>query len=131
VAGIAIYANSPQRPLSRSGTHALAVESARDEKHPMLLPVGQKAQFRIKKDKMLLQVEDVDSKEREYNVISITPRHDKWPPRNPAGECKTLPVAHTRIASNGALLNETHPRTVVNRRRKYALYARVYKTAII
>ena len=30
----------------------------RDEKHPVLLPVGQKAQFRIQKDKMLLQVED-------------------------------------------------------------------------
>jgi hypothetical protein len=46
----------------------------RDEKHPILLPVGQKAQFRIQKDKMLLQVEDGDSKEREYSVISMTPR---------------------------------------------------------
>ena len=46
----------------------------RDEKHPVLLPVGQKAQFRIQKDKMLLQVEDVDSKEREYSVVSMTPR---------------------------------------------------------
>src|ERR1700730_8765775 len=49
----------------------------RDEKHPVLLPVGQKAQFRIQKDKMLLQVEDVDSKEWEYSVVSMTPRHDK------------------------------------------------------
>jgi hypothetical protein len=49
----------------------------RDEKHPVLLPVGQKAQFRIQKDKMLLQVEDGDSKEREYSVISMTPRQDK------------------------------------------------------
>jgi hypothetical protein len=46
----------------------------RDEKHPVLLPVGQKAQFRIQKDKMLLQVEDVDEKEREYSVVSATPR---------------------------------------------------------
>jgi hypothetical protein len=46
----------------------------RDEKHPVLLPVGQKAQFRIQKDKMLLQVEDVDEKEREYSVVSMTPR---------------------------------------------------------
>ena len=45
-----------------------------DEKHPVLLPVGQTAQFRIHKDKMLLQVEDVDDKEREYSVISMTPR---------------------------------------------------------
>jgi hypothetical protein len=43
----------------------------------VLLPVGQKAQFRIQKDKMLLQVEDVDSKEREYSVVSMTPRRDK------------------------------------------------------
>jgi hypothetical protein len=49
----------------------------RDEKHPVLLPVGQKAQFRIQKDKMLLQVEDGDSKEREYSVVSMTPRQDK------------------------------------------------------
>jgi hypothetical protein len=45
-----------------------------DEKHPVLLPVGQTAQFRIHKDKMLLQVEDADSKEREYSVVSMTPR---------------------------------------------------------
>src|SRR5207302_10381800 len=45
----------------------------RDEKHPVLLPVGEQAQFRIQKDKMLLQVEDLDQKEREYNVVSMTP----------------------------------------------------------
>jgi hypothetical protein len=49
----------------------------RDEKHPVLLPVGEKAQFRIQKDKMLLLVEDVDSKEREYNVVSMTPRMER------------------------------------------------------
>ncbi len=46
----------------------------RDEKHPMLLPVGERAQFRLQKDKMLLRVEDIDSKEREYIVVSMTPR---------------------------------------------------------
>ena len=45
-----------------------------DEKHPVLLPVGQKGQFRVQKDKMLLQVEDGDRKEREYSVVSMTPR---------------------------------------------------------
>ncbi len=49
----------------------------RDEKHPVLLPVGQKAQFRIHKDKMLLQVEDIDDKEREYGVVSMTPRSER------------------------------------------------------
>ncbi len=49
----------------------------RDDKRPVLLPVGEKAQFRIQKDKMLLRVEDLDDKEREYNVVSMTPRQDK------------------------------------------------------
>jgi hypothetical protein len=46
----------------------------KDDKHPALLPVGEKAQFRIDKDKMMLRVEDMDDKEREYLVISMTPR---------------------------------------------------------
>src|ERR1700726_2315369 len=48
----------------------------RDAKHPVLLPVGERAQFRLDKDKMLLRVEDLDSKEREYIVVSMTPRTD-------------------------------------------------------
>ena len=48
----------------------------RDEKHPVLLPVGEQAQFRLQKDKMLLRVEDLDNKEREYTVVSMTPRSD-------------------------------------------------------
>jgi len=48
----------------------------RDEKHPVLLPVGDRAQFRLDKDKMLLRVEDLDNKEREYVVVSMTPRTD-------------------------------------------------------
>jgi hypothetical protein len=48
----------------------------RDEKHPVLLPVGEQAQFRIQKDKMILRVEDLDDKDREYNVVSMTPRED-------------------------------------------------------
>lgn len=48
----------------------------RDEKHPELLPIGEQAQFRLQKDKMLLMVEGFDSKEREYTVVSMTPRSD-------------------------------------------------------
>src|SRR6202790_437796 len=48
----------------------------RGEKHPVLLPVGEQAQFRLQKDKMLLRVEDLDGKEREYIVVSMTPRSD-------------------------------------------------------
>jgi hypothetical protein len=48
----------------------------RDDKHPALLPVGETAQFRIHKDKMLLRVPETDGKEREYLVVSMTPRSD-------------------------------------------------------
>src|SRR6202140_318089 len=48
----------------------------KDDKHPVLLPVGETAQFRIHKDKMLLRVPETDGKEREYIVVSMTPRTD-------------------------------------------------------
>ena len=43
----------------------------RDEKHPVLLPVGERAEFRIKKDKLLLAVPELDGKERKYSVTSM------------------------------------------------------------
>ena len=46
----------------------------KDDKHPALLPVGEKAQFHIEKDHMKLRVEDLDDKEREYVVVSMSPR---------------------------------------------------------
>jgi hypothetical protein len=48
----------------------------KDDKHPTLLPVGEKAQFHIEKDHMKLRVEDLDNREREYVVVSMTPRAD-------------------------------------------------------
>jgi hypothetical protein len=45
----------------------------RDEKHPEILPIGSLAQFRIDKDKLILRAEGMD-KERQYIVVSITPR---------------------------------------------------------
>jgi len=56
----------------------------RDEKHPALLPVGEQAQFRLEKDKMLLRVEDLDGKEREYIVVSMTPRSDSTADATPS-----------------------------------------------
>lgn len=47
-----------------------------DEKHPVVLPVSEHAQFRFEKDRMLLRVEDLDNKERKYIVVSMTPRTD-------------------------------------------------------
>ncbi len=48
----------------------------KDDKHPVLLPVGESAEFRVHKDKLLLRVPEGDDKEREYFVISMTPRAD-------------------------------------------------------
>jgi len=48
----------------------------RDDKHPALLPIGETAEFRIHNDKLLLRVVESNDKEREYLVISMTPRTD-------------------------------------------------------
>jgi len=48
----------------------------KDDKHPALLPVGETAEFRIHKDKMILRVAEADDKDREYIVVSMTPRED-------------------------------------------------------
>ncbi len=51
----------------------------KDDKHPVLLPIGETAQFRIHKDKLILRVPEADGKEREYIVVSMTPRQDAPP----------------------------------------------------
>lgn len=48
----------------------------RDEKHPVLLPVGESVQFRIRKDKLYLRDPEGDMKEREYVVVSMQMRPD-------------------------------------------------------
>ena len=48
----------------------------KDDKHPSLLPIGETAEFRVHKDKLLLRVPEADDKEREYIVLSMTPRTD-------------------------------------------------------
>lgn len=49
----------------------------KDDKHPVLLPIGETAQFRLHKDKLILRViESGDAKEREYIVVSMTQRAD-------------------------------------------------------
>jgi hypothetical protein len=44
----------------------------KEEKHPALLPIGEEAKFRIKKDRLLLQVPEIGAKEAEYFVTSMT-----------------------------------------------------------
>ena len=44
-----------------------------DLKHPVVLPIGQEAEFKIKKDRMILKVADEhkNRKERNYQVVSM------------------------------------------------------------
>ena len=46
----------------------------KDDKHPFLMPIGETAQFRIRKDKLVLRLPELDDKEREFTVVSMTPR---------------------------------------------------------
>ena len=44
-----------------------------DKKHPVVLPIGQEAEFKIKKDRMLLKVVNGDNKTRTYQVVAMEP----------------------------------------------------------
>jgi len=55
----------------------------KDDKHSVLLPIGQAAQFRLEKTKMLLRVEGLDGKEREFVIVSIKPRGESTADANP------------------------------------------------
>jgi hypothetical protein len=58
------------------GEHVLYHIRPEDTKHPTLLPVGEVAEFRIDKDKIMLRVpESSDEKEHSYTVVSMT-QHD-------------------------------------------------------
>jgi hypothetical protein len=65
----------------------------RDEKHPMLLPIGNRAQFRLEKDTMVLRVEDLDDKDRKYTVVSMEPRVDN------AAENKQAEIPGRRLSA--------------------------------
>jgi len=60
----------------------------KDDKHPVLLPIGEKAEFRIDKDKLILRVPEANDKEHEYSVVSMAPRSDVQDARAP----KTTPT---------------------------------------
>jgi len=53
----------------------------RDDKHLVLLPIGETAEFRIDKDKLVLRVPETNDKEHDYSVISVNPRTDVPDPR--------------------------------------------------
>lgn len=53
-----------------------------DAKHPVLLPVGEMVEFRIRKDKLYLFDPEGDKKERAYSVVSMQVRQDVKDARN-------------------------------------------------
>jgi hypothetical protein len=55
----------------------------KDDKHPVLLPIGETAEFRIDKDKLILRIPEFNDKEHEYSVVSMTPRTDVQDARSP------------------------------------------------
>jgi hypothetical protein len=69
----------------------------REEKHPALLPVGEKAMFRMKKDFMVLKAPEGDNKEREYDVVSMTPVQEN---KAPAASRTSIAVTPTAAQSN-------------------------------
>ena len=52
-------------------------------KNAVLLPVGEWAQFRLEKNRMLLRAPHFDNKEREYVIVSMTPRSESSADANP------------------------------------------------
>lgn len=44
-----------------------------DLKHPVVLPIGHEAEFKIKKDRLFLRIADGDKKELAYQVVSMQP----------------------------------------------------------
>jgi hypothetical protein len=51
-------------------------------KHPILLPVGDSVQYRVRKDKMYVLDREDDKKERQYSVLSMRVREDVKDSRN-------------------------------------------------
>jgi len=47
-----------------------------DKKHPVVLPIGQEAEYKIKNDKMFLRVPEGDHKTRAYLVVAMEPNPD-------------------------------------------------------
>ena len=58
------------------GDHTVYKIRPLDEKHPMLLTIGETAEFRIQKDKLILRMPEANGKERAYQVVSMTARTD-------------------------------------------------------
>lgn len=50
-----------------------------DGKHPVVLPVGQEVEFKLKNDRMMVKVLDGDKKTRSYKVVAMRPSNPDEP----------------------------------------------------
>ena len=46
-----------------------------DGKHPVVLPVGQEVEFKLKNDRMMVKALDGDDKTRSYKVVAMRPNN--------------------------------------------------------
>lgn len=53
-----------------------------DLRHPVILPVGQEVEIKIKKDRMLVRVPSGDKKMRDYEVVAMTPANSDTTAQN-------------------------------------------------
>lgn len=62
-----------------------------DGKHPVVLPVGREATFKIKNDRMSLKVVDGDGKTRSYKVVAARPMNPDTNAQNTSGSASEKP----------------------------------------
>jgi hypothetical protein len=48
-----------------------------DNKHPVVLPVGQEVEYKIKGDRMMVKVPDGDKKTHSYKVVAMNPTNPR------------------------------------------------------
>jgi hypothetical protein len=74
-----------------------------DTKHPVILPIGHEAEYRIHKDKIFLKVPDGDKKTHAYHVVAMEPIKTASAEENsayrPAAHSSTTPSATTAPAA--------------------------------
>lgn len=74
----------------------------KDTKHPVILPIGHEAEYRIHKDEIILKVPEGDKKTRAYHVVSMEPisgagvQSSQY--RDPAPSPASQPSANTPAA---------------------------------
>jgi len=62
-----------------------------DGKHPVVLPVGQEVEYKIKGDKMFVKVPDGDKKTRTYKVVAMNPTNPDTSAQETSGRYSEKP----------------------------------------